>query len=292
MATKIEKLRSFNIKKLDWLKEDGYRLCRPCLAILHSNFIPSFNDNTFQTYEHLVAQIQSKSDNIKDQEDHADILKSKAKEQCLPIDLFDWIDNKNPRLCYWLIDHCFRARIQIKQNSQTSEEKRNAFISAIDEQGRVNPDTPLGGIFQIQRRIHEDIKKAWSKNLHSEAFDWFDGKDAVQVNWAWKYISNKEERLNEFSPSNDKECYISILMFLDTFWQHSSQRKLLIAEMKQAWRQKRNRDKNDGKKPYTFNMSDNIGDIIKAMAKKKHMTQGEFIEELIRTEQHYLKNNL
>lgn len=113
------------------------------------------------------------------------------------------------------------------------------------------------------------VQDQWAK--------WCKVTDSKQLEWAVSYLV-KKGRLP--SPNGMSHWHLAqTINALAT--QNLADAQLLIKEMKAAWSQKKNRDKNNGRKGYSFIMSTGIQSMLGQLAKSSKTSINVALEDMI-----------
>ncbi len=110
----------------------------------------------------------------------------------------------------------------------------------------------------------------------SDLLNWVDIKDAEQLEWIKEYLQ-KHAAGRYFIQTNESNAEIGVYNLFNPFVE--SDLLLLINKMRAAWRQKKFRSKQNGKKTYSFIMSTKIEKKLKDLAGKGNVR--ELLETLI-----------
>ncbi|MCP5174001.1 MAG: hypothetical protein H6996_02710 [Moraxellaceae bacterium] len=111
----------------------------------------------------------------------------------------------------------------------------------------------------------------------SDILNWVDIKDAEQIEWIKEYF--KKHAAGRYYPQI-KESNVQIERYNSSYPFVESDLQLLNNRMRSAWRQKQFRSKQNGKKTYSFVMSVNIEQHLKALAGSKGEIR-QTLEQLI-----------
>jgi len=237
------------------------------------------------------------------------ILKNYFEGNLLADFEFDWIDEKDTRLCYWLwgqliIMHSVitaegniyteynntylpTARYDVaKQQSYptptNNNERRQTFITLFDN---------LTINLEQKKILMEKLKIDWSQIfLASPSLEWIDKNNEAQVKWAWTYLQGIDATLLFLRPGTIQELYGAIICSIDNYQQKDSQdiKASLIDKMKKAWMQKNRRNENVNK------IQLNNGSISKLNILAEHNNQKikKYLEQMITKEHEDLKNDI
>ena len=239
----------------------------------------------------------------------------------LSSDKFAWFDKKNERLCNWV--WCFLNQKIMNENDDSYSTEPfvkgdNTFYAGVytDEIPEIrlsiqpfsdhpsNVSERLASIKKSfengeagaegQSQIIELIKLVWEDvylNKYSSAFvNWLDSSNQAQCEWAWDYfqgIDNRELRsfFLTWIPHDDKEKAAAMIAAVDMGVLKNLERtELFLSKMKRAWSQKKFRDKSDGKKAYSINMTLKTKKRLDELAEHHDLKLNEVIAKLIKKE--------
>ncbi|MFT7681205.1 MAG: hypothetical protein ACI935_000650 [Moritella dasanensis] len=141
--------------------------------------------------------------------------------------------------------------------------------------------------YQEQLSLFEEFSEVWNKKAfpQKKLINWLSDENEKQWRWAFEYIKNNKPFGFQIAwqPSSDSEKRNVIIATID-IWKNLSDKELFLDKMKRAWSQKKFRDKPNGKKPYSFSMTEKTKQRLDALAELKEQNLNEVIEELIREE--------
>jgi len=234
------------------------------------------------------------------------ILLSQAKEECIDLEYFRWIDTKNDRLCnyVWSVVRAFTKYPSFNEtaldigiptkNSKyenaikinlynlynleklpcNNEHKKDCVISFFDML-----DVPANQKF-TEVNI---LKQGWiDVSENRELITWIN-KD--NQSWAWEYIFRHEKNPVWFI-DNDRPTNLmdNIITTFDLLNGTPDKRELILKKMKSAWSQKSFRDKNNGKKAVNVVLLESIISMLDTICTKTDRRKNEVITRLIREE--------
>lgn len=127
------------------------------------------------------------------------------------------------------------------------------------------------------------------------SFQWND----ANRRWAINYLKSKQPSVNEFMQALQielddlqEQSFIQLCQHLE----ESAAGREIRNKMFKAWRSKKSRDNDDGKKLYTFNMSVKAGEQLKKIAKSaplnKTLEALIFLEQSTQQEKQQLKQQI
>lgn len=109
--------------------------------------------------------------------------------------------------------------------------------------------------------------------------EWLDVDNTAQHKWAIAHLQRKGEVVQRKYQSNYKN-----LLDWGYALRRSAKNELLIRKMKDAWRQKAYRDRQDSKKPCTLVLSIEAKDMLDKLAELNSSNISQTVEKLIRRE--------
>ncbi|RQG02585.1 hypothetical protein IPC234_27300 [Pseudomonas aeruginosa] len=109
--------------------------------------------------------------------------------------------------------------------------------------------------------------------------EWLDVDNPVQHKWAIAHLQRKGEVIQRKYQSDFKN-----LLDWGYTLRRSAKNELLIRKMKDAWRQKAYRDRQDSKKPCTLVLSIEAKEMLDQLAELNGMSISQTVEKLIRRE--------
>ncbi|GAA0655760.1 hypothetical protein [Rheinheimera tangshanensis] len=149
-----------------------------------------------------------------------------------------------------------KAIIQFLQICEASSEFKTNYISKF-------------------RELIPDIAKFKS------AFDWLVESDTYQCNWAANYMKFRGIYQESFPIEPGRSLLDSIVVSFDLWTTSYEAKKLFLFEMKRAWSTKKSRDKQVGKKPFSFVMSKKVSKMLDNLIADNGLSKSEFVENLI-----------
>jgi hypothetical protein len=206
----------------------------------------------------------------------SDTLK-KCSEALIPEREFEWIGKQNKRLYRWL--HAYLATfhgVPLNHNI-TFESYRRDIVTFFDNYP----------VTQIEKKeLMGKLQDHWDVRFrHGDTFQWLDGKNVELVKWAWTYLeSNKKISHDKISFIDETEKYDGLTTMLDLWDAHVDTKKRFIDKMKKALSQKKQRDKQDGKKAYNIVMSEDIKQKLNDVAELREMKINQTLEYIINKE--------
>ncbi|MGF1789797.1 hypothetical protein L4D21_04205, partial [Photobacterium profundum] len=149
--------------------------------------------------------------------------------------------------------------------------------------------------------IINKIIMMWDYTFQSNNLSWLDKNNPEQCHWAWKYISSYNPKIKEsqevlstsciyIQPTSDKQYYNYSIAAFDTWISSPETKYIFIQAIKKAWSQKKHRDKLDGKKACSFNLSEATKEQLDYLSKHFGKHKNEILEELINTKRQEVKN--
>lgn len=258
--------------------------------------------------------------NISNPKDVIDLLYNGFTRRRIDDELFDWIDEKNPRTCLfvWRRIHY----INFVQYDVTRQDCQPVFsewifskipytVSKTIHDLKIhneisNSSSIRTSVIRYFDRLNIDksakehlllyIKSSYSnpsnnKRLHQ----WFDTQNREQVEWTVSYMRETlyYYPLVSCAPSSNTRLMLDdIQSFWDIlFSENIDKYKYALSSMKKAWSQKKFRDKNVSKKQFSINMSVDIMPILNELVSMYEIrtNKNELIESLIRKEYESMK---
>ena len=235
-------------------------------------------------------------------------MENAASQQMLSQDDLKWINKENVRQCYWawcvtrLADSEKSTNLQydgkpvvipninvgathlystllLNSSPQTSRQRHDLIIKFLDL-------VPTN--LDNKKAFVRCLKDSWLGVYATERFSWLDKKNKNQCTWAWEYITNsKTSSIPHWfipSPSGNEMEHESTIATFDIWQAPTDTKKLFMIKMKKAWSQKKHRDKNKNKKPYSIVMSKDIKQKLDKIAKYNKAPKNEVVERLINAE--------
>lgn len=306
---------ALKIKNIEQIKLNNIRECHLYLKVLNlkfeANFSPPFPENKKRCESIINNQINCIRSNKgnKCANEVLSILEEGVVTQLIPDSQFEWLDERNCRLIYFV---WFYLRLADENKlSVTGHENPlpllgalyNSQASSIDGLynrvcGYPNPTSTkerLRAIINFFDHYFIDIQKrseflgylkSYSHDLLSEtkSVSWILADNRSQIDWAWNYLLSEKMISDILKPINDIERYNTIVVTLD-FWNvHPAEKELFVLRMKKAWSQKKHRDGLVGKKPYNITMSNDIQGMLEKLAEHNDSKINKTLEKLIRKE--------
>lgn len=140
---------------------------------------------------------------------------------------------------------------------------------------------------QKKKDINNLLKSLWIKRTQETDYGWIDISNITQTEWLLDYME-KSKVYPWFLPNsiNNTFKYHSCIAALDVLDPRdipsSNQSKhQFISKMKRAWSQKKYRQKNADKKPFSFEMHESISEKIDKLSYHHNIKKNVLIEKLI-----------
>lgn len=217
--------------------------------------------------------ISSVMGNLANNEELAEQILGKFRQQALPDELLKWITQDNPRLCYWIQAYLFNdPRIAYPDiNISTSP------YTGVDNTILAFDLSPLPN----KKNMLEEMKNLWSIIFNNQKrHKWIDPKNTTQIDWLWDYLNKKINLISPPPITDEKDKYTVLVGYFDLNY-NNFEFIYHIDKSKQAWSQKKHRDKREGKKAYNFVLSDESKTKLNAIAAHKDQKINETLEKLI-----------
>ena len=131
-----------------------------------------------------------------------------------------------------------------------------------------------------------NLRGDYKMNGNRKPFDWIKLNNRKQCEWAAKYLQ-KHGREYPVSSRELREQDIDHMNYAFR-GELSAAETLLLSKMKNAWTQKKSRDQNNGRKPYSFVMNTGIEKMLKNIANGNNINQT--LELLIEDTDKFRKN--
>lgn len=236
---------------------------------------------------------------------------------------FDWLDKNEPRRVNWawmflrlysapfdgfrpelgvhpyevergvLINHLnFRAHYPvIRINHSCFKDTHNTVgrIEQIKEAFRTGEVCKQG-----QLDILELLKQLWPAIYENKKFSgWLKHKNQEQVDWAWEYMQEAAKKAypsipKPWTPASDIERYWALLAMYDLIEENDT-KELHSFKIKRAWSQKKFRDKQGDKKPYSIGMTSKTKQQLDELTEHYEVKITDLIEKLVKEAHKQLK---
>ncbi|MBO2694654.1 hypothetical protein [Shewanella algae] len=235
----------------------------------------------------------------------------------------DWFDKKEPRRVNWawMFLYLYSSPLGVNQPECGVHPYEGKLGIVINHQNyrheypviRINhscfKDThnTVGRIEQIkaafrtgevckqgQLEIVELVKQLWPEIYENKAFaGWLNQKNQEQVDWAWEYMQEAAKKVypkipTHWTPASDIERYWALLAMYDLIEENDT-KELHSFKIKRAWSQKKYRDKQGDKKPYSIGMTAKTKQQLDELTEHYDTKITNLIERLIKDAHKQLK---
>jgi hypothetical protein len=112
-------------------------------------------------------------------------------------------------------------------------------------------------------------------------FDWIDKNNQEQTRWAINYLNKKGAHLPYSDHPYHQLQEVSTAWLRQTDVANAEAREQLVFRMKAAWSKEKSRKKRTGQKPYSFEMSAQVGPALKRLSKAQGLLISQALESLI-----------
>lgn len=121
--------------------------------------------------------------------------------------------------------------------------------------------------------------------------EWLDQNNNRQWSWVLAYLEKIDRRFmnKAWEPGCDAEIRAAIIAAMDML-NDPIRKELFIGKLKRAWSQKKFRDKSDGKKAYSINMTPKTKKRLDELADHHDLKLNEMIAKLVKQEHDLIKN--
>lgn len=238
-------------------------------------------NNSESRAEHLIAELARPGA----MPDFAELRRMRA-QFCPEKSDISWIDSKDERLLNWLL-----WRMQ----------SRNEFIGGYNFPNKMHLDLYNFVVYMIdysstglpdKLSALGEFRRDWSVIKAQDKFlkGWLDNKDEDQCAWLFEYCSKNNLRYASLRSSvrlasavsaYEKQLYF--LLQLDCSGLDDVSKRLLVQDLKRKWSRKVRSSKNDIVQ-LNLEVSAQIRDDIKRMAKEAGVPTAKFLEQLISKE--------
>lgn len=184
-------------------------------------------------------------------------ISAEVKDMLLPPEHIAWIKSGDDRLSIWVLD---------KLRSSNSYEKLAGRISNNEISIIGSPFEHVQTALDLctwtadeKERFLANMKKDWGKVVaFFQPYDFPKVEDEVQVEWAWRYVTDQHVAIRRINPINHADRYLWVVASLDAHLDavdHTSVMKIFMDKMKKAWSQYKYRNSDGGKKPVNLTLS-------------------------------------
>lgn len=163
------------------------------------------------------------------------LLRKECASNLLDSSDFQWINIKDERLCtwLWLYIHMYHELIP-SVNSSTTVTKYKDVIKHIDLMKSTRHEK-LTFLYKLKSRWNNELKK-------TGRLTWLDSKNALQCEWALKYIEKNKGIPQLCSNIKDNYCgsdYLKVTASLDHWIDSLENKGKFVNKMELAWKQKK-----------------------------------------------------
>ncbi|MDP4537856.1 hypothetical protein Q3O60_16855 [Alkalimonas collagenimarina] len=133
------------------------------------------------------------------------------------------------------------------------------------------------------KEYHLGVIRALTEHIQTfqNAFKWLNKSSESQCSWAADYMKTQVLFQEQFPVNTSSDQYNAVVASFD-YWHTSLEAKqLFLIKMKRAWSVKKYRDKQQGKKPYSFIMSKKVSKMLANLAAESDVSKSQLVEELI-----------
>ncbi|MBZ0330655.1 hypothetical protein KZO25_10050 [Halomonas sp. ANAO-440] len=211
----------------------------------------------------------------------------------LPDECFDWIET-DERACCWAWGWLMKNHLSEPpanpdgsksyppatefQNSlvtfPTSPKERFYSIVYFFDTGPVN--------LEAKKQLIESMKTIWISVLDNpHPLKFIDPSNETQCAWAWEYLQKHGVSTPTFSPTNNKEKYLSAVASMDLSGVHRDTKRIFLMNMKKACDQKKYRENLKGKKPLNTFINEDSKQRLDYLAKQRGQNINKTLEWLI-----------
>lgn len=149
----------------------------------------------------------------------------------------------------------------------------------------------LGGQRYLVNLIHDLWAQCNLSNKNQKIIDWFDHKNDEQITTCIEYLNkNLDVFTLPWKPVVVSEKYQALVAYLDyQLLMKPAETILIIQKMKASWNQKKFRNKNKGKRPYSVSMTDRTKERLTWLVEQDDSNISDVIKELIDEKYEQLK---
>lgn len=144
-----------------------------------------------------------------------------------------------------------------------------------------------------QLEIIKFIDEEWKAVYKDKRIvEWLEENNNTQWSWALGYLEKIDRHFMKkaWEPGCDTEMRAAIIAAMDMLDDHV-RKELFVGKLKRAWSQKKFRDKSDGKKAYSINMTSKTKERLDELAEHHELKLNEVIAKLIKREHDLIKNS-
>ncbi|MFA0603432.1 hypothetical protein [Vibrio amylolyticus] len=166
-----------------------------------------------------------------------------------------------------------------KTHSLTGQKSRYRLIRKAFFESNID----LSGQEYLIDLINDLWHRCYSSNNHKKLVKWFDRKNQDQIESCIDYLNNNLHRFSlPWKPIDLDESYHALIAYFDyQLLMHPAETELTIRKMKAAWNQKKFREKNSGKRPYSISMTDRTKERLMWLVRQEDSNISNIIKKLV-----------
>ncbi|KAE8440070.1 hypothetical protein [Vreelandella piezotolerans] len=228
-----------------------------------------------------------------DRSEQINWLNSQRNLSLLPDEHFEWIKIDERVCCWawgWLMTSHLSSPVFNNDGSMsyppTTEFQNSLKTFPTNTRERFNSivyffDTRSVNLEEKKQDI-EKMKATWMSVLDSpHPLKFIDPSNELQCAWAWEYLQKHGASMSIFSPTNNKEKYLSAVASMDLAGVHRDTKRIFLMNMKKACDQKKYREKLKGKKPLNTFINEDSKQRLNWLAKQRGQNINKTLEWLI-----------
>ncbi|MGK0269458.1 MAG: hypothetical protein ACI88H_000089 [Cocleimonas sp.] len=224
-------------------------------------------------------------------------LKRRCDNNLINEEKLNWINKKNPRVCYFVYQKLKQTKADslnlylMSQKSFLDERSANKiWISTgastlVEKINEINKTINCINVnIEAKERYINDLKGIYTSTLKTNNFEWVILNETLHE-WFYSYMDkNLPDKNRNFIPDSfiDNPFYSAIEMYDDWQPSHNSEKELFKIKLRKAYQQQSYRQNKAGKeKTYTYSMPLNIEDKMTEISRKLGVTRNKILTDLI-----------
>jgi hypothetical protein len=260
-----------NEREINWMYND---LCNNSSIIINNYYANNCTEKSKSIEESINNTLFSTPSFTKN--DFVENLKMRCDQNLLPDNTFKWIDKSNPRLYKWLV--C----ILIIEHGMTPVRNLD-FIDCYSSIVHFFDNTTFINQNKIETINYFKIK--WDSTSHfTPKIKWLVETNKEQCEWAWDYLCKQNIPPLFLYSIYTTDVYGSVISSLDSWNIMPDSKTLFFSRMNKAWNQKKQRDKDDGKKQCSFNLKAQIKEKLDIIVENDKSNIATTLKRLIEKE--------
>lgn len=211
-------------------------------------------------------------------------ISAEVKDMLLPPEHIEWVKSGGDRLSIWILHNLRLSKSYEKLAGRLSNDEVS-IIGSPYERFQTALDLCTWTADEKERFL-ADMRQDWGKVVaFFLPYDFPKAEDEIQVEWAWRYLTDQRVVPRGKNPINHKDRYLWVVASLDAHLgavDHPSVMKIFMDKMKKAWSQYKYRNSDGGKKPINLSLSLKAIARLEWLEKYHETTRVGVIESLLK----------